>query len=93
MALGNVITEDSVRFSFQEEPHNGARLKVIGVGGGGLNAVNRMIDEGMEGVEFIVTNTDMQALHLSRAPVKVQMQQGTTSPLAKTTALASGRVH
>jgi len=73
MALGNIVTEDAVRFTFQEEPHNGARIKVIGVGGGGLNAVNRMIDEGLEGVEFIVTNTDLQALQLSRAPVKIQI--------------------
>jgi len=73
MALGNVITEDTIRFTFQEETHNGARIKVIGVGGGGLNAVNRMIEEGMEGVEFIVTNTDLQALQLSKAPVKVQI--------------------
>jgi cell division protein FtsZ len=73
MALGNVVTEDAIRFTFQEETHNGARIKVIGVGGGGLNAVNRMIEEGMEGVEFIVTNTDLQALHLSKAPVKVQI--------------------
>jgi len=73
MAFANVVTEDPIRFTFQEEPHNGARIKVIGVGGGGLNAVNRMIDEGVEGVEFIVTNTDLQALQLSRAPVKVQI--------------------
>jgi cell division protein FtsZ len=73
MALGNVIADDAVRFTFQDEQHNGARIKVIGVGGGGLNAVNRMIEEGMEGVEFVVTNTDLQALHLSRAPVKIQI--------------------
>src|SRR3972149_6027934 len=73
MALENVVTEDSVRFTFQEEPHNGARIKVIGVGGGGLNAVNRMIEEGLEGVHFIVANTDLQALQLSRAPVKIQI--------------------
>ena len=73
MALGNVISEEAIRFTFQDEPHNGAKIKVIGVGGGGLNAVNRMIDEGMEGVEFVVTNTDLQALQLSRAPVKVQI--------------------
>jgi len=73
MAFGNVIADNAVRFAFQEEQHNGARIKVIGVGGGGLNAVNRMIEEGMEGVEFVVTNTDLQALHLSRAPVKIQI--------------------
>ena len=50
-----------------------ARIKVIGVGGGGQNAVNRMIEEGIEGVEFIATNTDAQALALSRAPVRVRL--------------------
>ena len=46
-----------------------ARIKVIGVGGGGSNAVNRMIDEGIQGVEFIAVNTDAQALMLSKAPI------------------------
>jgi len=50
-----------------------ARIKVIGVGGGGQNAVNRMIEEGIEGVEFIATNTDAQALTLSKAPVRVRL--------------------
>ncbi len=50
-----------------------ARIKVIGVGGGGQNAVNRMIEEGIEGVEFIATNTDAQALSLSRAPTRVRL--------------------
>ncbi len=50
-----------------------ARIKVIGVGGGGQNAVNRMIEEGIEGVEFIATNTDAQALALSRAPTRVRL--------------------
>ena len=50
-----------------------ARIKVIGVGGGGQNAVNRMIQEGIEGVEFIAANTDAQALTLSRAPVRVRL--------------------
>ncbi|MGE5072213.1 MAG: cell division protein FtsZ [Anaerolineae bacterium] len=50
-----------------------ARIKVIGVGGGGQNAVNRMIEEGIEGVEFISTNTDAQALGLSRAPTRVRL--------------------
>ncbi len=50
-----------------------ARIKVIGVGGGGQNAVNRMIDEGIEGVEFIATNTDAQALTLSKAPIRVRL--------------------
>jgi cell division protein FtsZ len=50
-----------------------ARIKVIGVGGGGQNAVNRMMEEGIQGVEFIVANTDAQALTLSRAPIRVRL--------------------
>ncbi|KXK13886.1 MAG: cell division protein FtsZ [Chloroflexi bacterium OLB14] len=50
-----------------------ARIKVIGVGGGGQNAVNRMMEEGIQGVEFISANTDAQALTLSRAPVRVRL--------------------
>ena len=50
-----------------------ARIKVIGVGGGGQNAVNRMIEEGIEGVEFISANTDAQALNLSKAPIRVRL--------------------
>ena len=50
-----------------------ARIKVIGVGGGGSNAVNRMIEEGIQGVEFIVVNTDAQALTLSKAPIRVRL--------------------
>ncbi len=56
-----------------EPPITGARIKVIGVGGGGSNAVNRMIDAGIKGVEFIVANTDLQALNASRAPMKIQL--------------------
>jgi len=51
----------------------GARIKVIGVGGGGGNAVNRMIDAQLRGVEFIAANTDLQALAKCRAPVKMQL--------------------
>jgi cell division protein FtsZ len=65
--------DSKIRISFNEEPLNGAKIKVIGVGGGGGNAVNRMIDAGVEGIEFIVANTDLQALRLSRAPVKLQL--------------------
>lgn len=50
-----------------------ARIKVIGVGGGGNNAVNRMIEHGVQGVEFIAVNTDAQALNLSKAEVKMQI--------------------
>jgi cell division protein FtsZ len=62
-----------MRIQYHEEPLRGARIKVIGVGGGGGNAVNRMIQARMEGVEFIAANTDVQALKLSQAPVKLQL--------------------
>src|SRR3984885_1321610 len=65
--------EAGLRVSFSEEPVNGAKIKVIGVGGGGTNAVNRMIRAKLEGVEFIAANTDLQALKLSQAPVKLQL--------------------
>src|ERR671936_1037568 len=65
--------ENDIRISFNEEARNDAKIKVIGVGGGGNNAVNRMIDAGMEGIEFVVANTDLQALRMSRAPVKIQL--------------------
>lgn len=50
-----------------------ARIKVVGIGGGGSNAVNRMIEEGMAGIEFVAINTDAQALLLSEAPVRVRI--------------------
>src|ERR1700681_4379428 len=64
---------NDIRISFNEEARNDAKIKVIGVGGGGGNAVNRMIDAGMEGIEFVVANTDLQALRMSRAPMKIQL--------------------
>jgi len=66
-------TNDDIRIQFHEDPRNQAKIKVIGVGGGGGNAVNRMIDAGVEGVEFVAANTDLQALQLSHAPVKIQL--------------------
>ena len=65
--------DSDIRISFNEEARNDAKIKVIGVGGGGGNAVNRMIDAGMEGIEFVVANTDLQALRMSRAPMKIQL--------------------
>jgi cell division protein FtsZ len=61
------------RIAFDESKANGAHIKVIGVGGGGSNAVNRMITSNLQGVEFIVANTDGQALKNSRAPLKLQI--------------------
>jgi cell division protein FtsZ len=71
---GLMAPKDSgIRLSFSEELLQGAKIKVVGVGGGGCNAVNRMIRAKVEGVEFIAANTDMQALKLSQAPVKLQL--------------------
>jgi cell division protein FtsZ len=67
------MEDNGLRISFNEEARNDARIKVIGVGGGGNNAVNRMIDSGMEHIEFIVANTDLQALRMSRAATKIQL--------------------
>src|SRR5271170_3381824 len=65
--------ETPIRVSFSDDSLSGAKIKVIGVGGGGTNAVNRMIKAKVEGVEFITANTDLQALKLSQAPMKLQL--------------------
>ncbi len=67
-------TNNGISIYMDDEPLiTGARIKVIGVGGGGGNAVNRMIEAGVDGVEFIAANTDLQALRKSNAPVKIQL--------------------
>ena len=65
--------ETTFASALMKSTRNDAKIKVIGVGGGGNNAVNRMIDSGMEGIEFVVANTDLQALRMSRAPMKIQL--------------------
>ena len=72
---------DSLRIQYHEETQRNARIKVIGVGGGGNNAINRMIEAHVEGVEFIAANTDVQALEGSHAPVKLQLGVKLTSGL------------
>ncbi|HAF49025.1 MAG TPA: cell division protein FtsZ [Anaerolineaceae bacterium] len=62
-------------------PESFARIKVVGVGGGGCNAVNRMIDEGLTGIEFISVNTDAQALQFSKAKVRVRIGEKSTRGL------------
>jgi cell division protein FtsZ len=64
---------DLLRLTLAPESRDGARIKVVGVGGGGSNAVNRMVEVGLCGVEFIVANTDRQALDYNRAGIKVQI--------------------
>jgi cell division protein FtsZ len=70
--LGDV-DGSALRLRLDEEARTGARIKVIGIGGGGSNAVNRMVAAGLDGVEFIVANTDLQALRLNAAPNKIQI--------------------
>ena len=64
-----------------ENELQGAQIKVIGVGGGGNNAVDRMIEKGLDGVEFITVNTDHQALARSGAPTKIQIGEKMTRGL------------
>ena len=62
-----------MKFKLDEEVNIGAKMKVIGVGGAGGNAVNRMIDADLQGVEFITANTDLQVLERTKAPRKIQL--------------------
>ena len=64
---------DTLRLKLAETGRSGARIKVVGVGGGGSNAVNRMVAAGLDGVEFIIANTDRQALQLNGAPNRLQI--------------------
>src|ERR1700690_4256689 len=72
---------EEIRIQYNDEMPRGAKIKVIGVGGGGGNAVNRMIAANGAGVEFIAANTDVQALKLSQAPIKLQLGVRLTSGL------------
>lgn len=65
-------------FEFEQGLDNVVNIKVIGVGGGGGNAVNRMVESGVQGVEFISINTDMQALNFSQAGTKIQIGEKLT---------------
>ncbi|MFV9645180.1 MAG: cell division protein FtsZ, partial [Desulfobacterales bacterium] len=67
-------------FTFVENDKS-AKIKVIGVGGAGGNAINNMIDSGLQGVKFIAVNTDSQALDISKAPIKIQIGEKITEGL------------
>jgi cell division protein FtsZ len=73
--------ESRLRLSLDPGDSAAARIKVIGVGGGGSNAVNRMVDACVDGVEFIVANTDLQALRTNKASVKLQIGSKLTKGL------------
>src|SRR5690242_19485353 len=72
---------DGLKYEIEEEARAGTRIKVIGVGGGGCNAVARMVAEGLEGVEFYAMNTDSQALNSCRVPNKLQLGAKITNGL------------
>jgi len=69
----NVLFEEESDMQTKNQPESFASIKVVGVGGGGCNAVDRMIDEGLQGVDFIAVNTDAQALMLSKAQTRVRI--------------------
>ncbi len=75
------MPDERLRLRLDDETFNGARIKVIGVGGGGGNAVNRMVRAGLDGVEFMVANTDLQALKANHAPIKLQIGSKLTKGL------------
>ena len=72
---------EKLRLTLDPDVRRSAKIKVIGVGGGGSNAVNRMVSMGLDGVEFIVVNTDIQALGQNNASVKIQIGQKLTKGL------------
>src|ERR1035441_5877927 len=82
---------DDLKYELQEETRKGARIKVIGIGGGGSNAVGRMYEEGLDGVEFYVMNTDAQALAASSVPNKIQIGTRVTDGLGAGSDPAIGR--
>jgi cell division protein FtsZ len=81
MEARHAVSPDPLRILLHEEVKSGARIKVIGVGGGGCNAVSRMVSAGLGDVEFIVANTDQQALLHNPAPVKLQIGSQLTKGL------------
>lgn len=74
MQSGSIVFDD-------EQPTSGANIKVIGIGGGGGNAINRMIEAGISGVQFLVANTDLQSLKASQSSVKLQIGEKLTRGL------------
>ena len=72
------VEEQKLGFTYDTEEKDVVNIKVIGVGGGGGNAVNRMIDNGMKNIEFIAVNTDKQVLRASKATYKIQIGEKLT---------------
>src|ERR1035441_4780488 len=82
---------DDLKYEMEEEVRTGTRIKVIGVGGGGCNAVARMVAEGLEGVEFYAMNTDIQALSACQVPNKLQLGGKVTKGLGAGSNPETGR--
>jgi cell division protein FtsZ len=91
MAAIEITGVDGMRFELQDEARKGARIKVIGVGGAGSNAVARMLEQGLDGVEFHVLNTDLQSLASSNVPSKIQIGAKITKGLGVGSDPAIGR--
>ena len=89
---GDDETPGTLRLRFAEDVETGARIKVIGVGGGGSNAVSRMVRAGLDGVAFMVANTDVQALKHNAAPIKLQLGSKLTKGLGCGADPAVGRL-
>lgn len=86
-----MINNSTLTNIIEDLTEKSANIKVIGVGGGGVNAVEQMISEGIKGVEFICANTDAQSLKTSRADKKIQLGQSITKGLGAGTNPAIGR--
>src|SRR5204863_6732363 len=82
---------DHLKYEMEEETRCGTRIKVIGVGGGGCNAVARMVAEGLDGVEFYAMNTDLQALAACHVPNKLQLGIKVTNGLGAGSNSETGR--
>jgi cell division protein FtsZ len=90
MAMGDADVEN-LKYEIQEEPCAGARIKVVGVGGGGSNAVSRLVRDGLGGVEFHAMDTDLQALSACQAPHKLQLGPKLTKGLGAGSDRETGR--
>jgi cell division protein FtsZ len=90
MAIGEMVMED-LKYEIEEEVRSGARIKVIGIGGGGCNAVARLVREGLTGVEFHAMDTDLQALTACDVPHKLQLGARITKGLGAGSNAETGR--
>src|ERR1700691_2508649 len=86
-----IVALDALKFVMEEDPAPRTRIRVLGVGGGGSNAIARMLNQGMSGGEFCVLNTDVPALAASQVPSKLAIGAKVTNALAAGSDPAVGR--